>query len=361
MTFSTYNNPMDPISAIPRPTPTTSVASATTGGGVLPGADPGIFPQMASLTADQIALAQQGLTAQYGIDQANVGLQQEDIAFNREWGLQQIQQQTEAANEAVRNNALQRGIFNSGIRVQGEQDVAEAGAESRILLERDVALGLQSLQLRLAELGAQYNVGFASVANQFTMQDLAYSQSLINAGGGVGGAFVGGTASGAGNLNPANISAAKAGIGPYGARVQIASTYAAQLSEEFGLSSNGSAGYFRPPDQSSGAGQSSTSDHITAGAVDFFIDPSTQFDTGVAFIGRLNQLMAQGIVSGYIWHPDRPGDPHYGHIHVSFALPGGGVADTVGASVTGAATSGTQPAGTTTASTTSTTSNVTRY
>ncbi len=286
--------------------------------------------QRERLAQDQVAMARAYYDAILGIGQGEVALGQEDIQFNREMGLREIERQSGDARDAVRNNALQRGIFESGIRVEGEQDVLEARTEAEAMLEHNVASALAQLQLRLAELTAQWGFNLGQAGVEAAQGSLGFVEDIINAGG----SFVSGTTSGSGNLNAQNIAAARAGVGAYGQRVQIAAQYGRMLADKYGLQPSG-INYFRPASESSGGGRSRTSDHITAGAVDFYINPATQFEKGVAMIQELNQLMSQGIVSGYIWHPDRPGDPHYGHIHVSFALPGGGSADTVGEHVSG--------------------------
>ena len=316
-----------PITQVNRPVTTQVTSTPYNGGGVIPGADPNILSQLTGLTAQQIAAAQQALLNQYQLGTTQVGIDQSNLAFTKEWGAKEIDRQAEQANQGVINNAVSRGIYNSGIRVEGQQEVAELQAESHMLLERDINLGLQNLQLRLAQLSSDYNLGLTNAALDYTMQDLLFAQDFITTGGGL----AAGTASGSGNVDPANIAAAQAGIGPYGARVAIATQYGQMLASQFGLQADG-IGHFRPASDSTGDGRSSTSDHITGGAVDFYVNPAdpAQFAQGQAMIQMLNQLMAQGIVSGYIWNPNDPNDPHYGHIHVSFALPGG-VANVTGA------------------------------
>lgn len=321
-----------PITQVNRPVTTQVTSTPTPGGGVIPGGDPNVLAQLTGLTAQQIAAAQQALLNQLNLGQAQVGIDQSNLEFTREWGNKEIDRQSDEANQGVINNAVQRGIYNSGIRVEGQQEVEELRGESHMLLERDISLGLQNLQMRLAQLSSDYNLGLTNAALDYTMQDLLFAQDYITSSGGLSA----GTASGFGNTDPANIAAAQAGIGPYGARVQIATQYGQMLASEFGLAADG-IGYFRPATESVGGGRSENSDHITAGAVDFHLNPAdpTEFAKGQALISKLNQLMAQGIVSGYIWNPNDPNDPHYGHIHVSFALPGG-IANVTGAYYGGA-------------------------
>lgn len=130
-----------------------------------------------------------------------------------------------------------------------------------------------------------------------------------------------GTGTGATNTDPANIAAAKAGEGVYGARVR----YTAQIGQEIAARWTNvevqGANYFRPVG-AVGGGQVQNSDHKTAGALDIMINPQNadQMRSGTQIMAYLRSLPG---VAYIIWEPNDPSNAHYNHIHVSFALGGG--------------------------------------
>lgn len=107
--------------------------------------------------------------------------------------------------------------------------------------------------------------------------------------------------------NAAFVDEAKAGEGPYGARANFAYQIAPQIADAYGLRADG-AGYFRPVGAHEGdPNRSENSDHITAGAVDFW-GTMQQMQQAAA------DLVNRPYVAGVRIHEPGP------HLHVSFDI-----------------------------------------
>lgn len=293
------------------------------GENVVPGAQQGDLDAINSLTPDRIAAGTTALEAEL---QAGVLGQTQaagELNFQQALGMRQIDSTERSARQSIISDALSRGIYRSGIREQGEQEVTEQAYEARALLERDTTLGLLNIQNMIQQLNNQFGLGLADFASMTVggLEDF-YSQQI--GAYGVQGGYSGGIANGAGSGNRVwqNRTDAINGIGPYGLRAQTVQSYASQWSATYGLQANaGMRDWNVKPE-----GGATNSDHYTGGAIDISVNPNdpSAVAKGEALLGELARLKAAGVVSGWIWHPDRQGDAHYDHIHVSFALPGGG-------------------------------------
>jgi len=301
--------------------PTTTTAPPTgIGQAVQPGVDPTQLYSNQALTQQQLDALAEAYRAQLEGQLAGVGIEGQKLEYQKLRGQEAIARQEAEGRRAAINNALQRGIYRSGIRVGNEQEVSELAGIARMDLEHGITMGLMELQNRVAQLNNDFSLNLANASSQFTQEDLQFYGNAITQGGGV----IGSNASGS-NTNPYNVSAARSGQGAYGARAQTAASMVPQLQAMFpALRWNGSH-YFRPLSQIPEGG-STNSDHYTGGALDIGVNPNNpdEYAQAVQLVTtELPKLKAAGIVSGWIWHPDKPNDAHYGHVHVSFALAGG--------------------------------------
>jgi hypothetical protein len=275
------------------------------------------------LTAEQIDAVKRALGAELDIGIAGVGLQGQGLAFQRDVGMREIAQAQLQGLEGAERNALQRGIFNSGIRVKNQQEVIEQAGVAKADLERGITLGLQQLQLQVAQLTNQFAMNLGQ-----TGMGLLAGQDALNAGmigsNNVYGGGSGGSGSRADNTNPANIAAARSGEGPYGARVQLVQSYASQWRDMFpGIAIQGD-GYFRPAGESTRKdGRSPNSDHITGGALDIFVrTPEERAAFNAWYAAVWPQLQQQGMVASYV--SVGANAAHNDHMHISFSLTGPG-------------------------------------
>lgn len=277
-----------------------------------------------NLSAEQIQQVMAQLQAQLDLDLAGVGLQQANLGFQRDVGMREIAQSQLEGLQAAERNALQRGIFNSGIRVGNQQEVIKQAGEAKADLQRGITLGLQQLQLQVAQLKNQFAMGVGQAAYDIGLADLGFYQNMLgqNNVSGYGGSGGGSTAD---NTNPANIAAAKAGEGPYGARAELTRSFAAQWRQQFpGIAIQGD-GHFRPAAQSQGNGRDPNSDHITGGALDIFVrTPQERAAFNAWYQSVWPQLQSQGIIAEYVEVGGN--SAHNDHMHISFTLVGPGAA-----------------------------------
>lgn len=293
--------------------------NAPIGDDVQPGVDADDFYENQSITNEQIAALTDLYQSQLNIGLAGAGIEGEGLEYKKARGMMEIDRQEEEGRQGAINNALQRGIYRSGIRVENEQEISELASIARMDLQQGITLGLMDLSNRVAQLNNDFALNLTQGVAQLTQEDLGWYGQMIQSGGGI----MGDNASGF-NTNPANVSAARSGMGAYGARATAASQIAQSIASMF--PALGSAGQWRDLGTRP-AGGSANSDHYTGGALDIGVDPNNQMQFAQAqqlVTSVLPQLKAAGVVSGWIWHPDQPNDPHGDHIHISFALPGGG-------------------------------------
>lgn len=298
--------------------PTLNTNAPQIGDEVLPGVDSGQLYENAALTNDQITALTQLYQSQLNAGLAGVGIESEGLEYKKARGMMEIDRQETEGREAAINNALQRGIYRSGIRIENEQEISEMANIARLDLEHGITLGLMELSNRVSQLNNEFGLNVANAAAQLTQDDLSYYSGLIQQGGGIMGVNASGH-----NTNPANVSAARSGAGNYGARAAVTTQVAQQISSLYPLL--GGAGQWRDLGTLPSGG-SPNSDHYTGGALDIGVDPNNpqEFAQAQQLVSTtLPQLKAAGIVSGWIWHPDQPNDAHGDHIHVSFVLPNG--------------------------------------
>ena len=94
-------------------------------------------------------------------------IQKRRLEFQQKTGLRDIKQaRTDGLKKAI-NNALQRGIFNSGIRVENEKTVNRESDEARDDLKTQIGLALEELDARKAGVraGGGGGVGGSAGAN----------------------------------------------------------------------------------------------------------------------------------------------------------------------------------------------------
>ena len=313
---------------------------------VQPGVDPTQLYENAALTNEQISALTQLYQNQLQTGLAGVGIQQEGLEYQKARGMMEVDRQEEAGKQAAINDALQRGIYRSGIRIENEQEVSEMAQIARTDLQHGITLGLMQLSNQVSQLNNEFALNLSDAATQLTQADLSFYSSLIQEGGGI---------SGGNNTVAANVSAARAGTGVYGARATVATQLGQQIAQMFPALGSGSQwrDLGMVPE-----GGSKNSDHYTGGALDIGVDPSDPqaFQQGIKLVTTvLPQLKAAGLVSGWIWHPDQPNDAHGDHIHISFALQGGG-ANVQSVSVSGLSGPTASPTPSTTLNTTGSTS-----
>lgn len=303
----------------------------------MPGTQQGDLDTINSLTPDRIAAGTQALESELQAGVLNQTKAAGEINFQQALGMRQIDSTERSARQGIISDALSRGIYRSGIREQGEQEVTEQAYEARALLQRDTTLGLLNIQNMIQQLNNQFGLDLADFASM-TAGGLEQFYSEQIGAYGVQSGYSGGVANGAGSGNRVwqNRIDAQNGIGAYGLRAQTAQSYASQWSATYGLTANaGMRDWNVQPE-----GGAANSDHYTGGAIDISVNPRdpAAIAKGEALLQELARLKAAGVVSGWIWHPDRQGDAHYDHIHVSFVLPGG-AANTNSINVSGIGTS----------------------
>jgi len=75
-------------------------------------------------------------------------IQKRRLMFQQRTGLRDIEQGRAKGLKGAINNALQRGIFRSGIRIENEAEVNRESDESGSDLRENIALSLESLELQ---------------------------------------------------------------------------------------------------------------------------------------------------------------------------------------------------------------------
>lgn len=130
------------------------------------------------------------------------------------------------------------------------------------------------------------------------------------------------------NRNPDNIADAQAGRGVYGARAQMTASMVPVIDQMWGdqITKIEGANYFRPmqsEEETRAAGRAMNSDHLTAGALDLYLDANNPEDMAFynnVMVPQLRRWQEQGLVAS--WVGLGANAAHDNHVHVSFALPG---------------------------------------
>jgi hypothetical protein len=130
--------------------------------------DPGATVGLALEDPNVRALLDQGQQAQEAYQRAigaqraaaakNRQIQRKALQYQLDRGLRDNEQARQSGLEGVVNNALQRGIYDSGIRKEGEVEVNREADEFEGDLRQDIELAIQRLQ---AMAGAE-NAGYAA-------------------------------------------------------------------------------------------------------------------------------------------------------------------------------------------------------
>ena len=86
--------------------------------------------------------------AQRAITMKRLDIERKKLEFQKQTGLRDIGQAREKGLEAAINNALQRGIFRSGIREKNVAEVERESGEAKSDLAADIQFALDDLKLR---------------------------------------------------------------------------------------------------------------------------------------------------------------------------------------------------------------------
>src|SRR5690606_32797680 len=105
-----------------------------------------VIAQMQAATNAQANAALAGL--------GGVAAQRQAALYGQQAGLRDIEQGVEAGVEAATSNALQRGIYDSGIRQENQLTAIREGAEAEADLRAQTAFALQSLAAQAAQIRA---------------------------------------------------------------------------------------------------------------------------------------------------------------------------------------------------------------
>lgn len=112
-----------------------------------------VIAQMQAATGAQAAAADaQARAALAGL--GGVAAQRQAALYGQQAGLRDIEQGVEAGVEAATANALQRGIYDSGIRQENQLTAIREGAEAEADLRAQTAFALQGLAAQAAQIRA---------------------------------------------------------------------------------------------------------------------------------------------------------------------------------------------------------------
>jgi hypothetical protein len=114
-----------------------------------------------------------GLSPAQQLADTLLGINRRDLELQQTIGLRDIGQQREAGLKAAINNALQRGIFRSGIRKENEGLVNREADEAASDLQARIALALERLDAQEAAAAASRSGGGAGSGGfDVSMDDL---------------------------------------------------------------------------------------------------------------------------------------------------------------------------------------------
>lgn len=129
-----------------------------------------VIAQMQAATGAQANAALAGL--------GGVAAQRQAALYGQKAGLRDIGQATEAGIEGATNNALQRGIYNSGVRQENQLTAVREGAEAEADLRARTQFTLQSLAAQAAQIRASAAAIRAGGAVQQYQTQLSMSQGF---------------------------------------------------------------------------------------------------------------------------------------------------------------------------------------
>ena len=134
-----------------------------------------------------IAQMQAAADAQVGATMAGLGgiaAQRQAALYGQKAGLRDIGQATEAGVEGATSNALQRGIYDSGVRQENQLTAIREGAEAEADLRAQTQFRLQSLASQAAQLRASAAaIRAGSSVNQLQTQlsmNQGFQQMMLN-------------------------------------------------------------------------------------------------------------------------------------------------------------------------------------
>lgn len=154
------------------------LASLSAGGDTAGGDTASFEADLGKLTEDQIKAAQAEIEARYGLTRAE--LEAEQGAAGRAFRMLQAnldRQRTEQLR-SVTSNALQRGIFRSGIYGENVAEVERSHAEQLAFGEADKQARLAAIKNALSQLRAQAEAEKSAVASQYRMDELLHAASM---------------------------------------------------------------------------------------------------------------------------------------------------------------------------------------
>lgn len=88
-----------------------------------------------------------GGAAARDVARRQLDIQERKLIFQQETGLRDIETAREKGLRGAINNALQRGIYRSGIRIENEGEVMEEADNAKSDLMKQIEFALESLQL----------------------------------------------------------------------------------------------------------------------------------------------------------------------------------------------------------------------
>lgn len=140
-----------------------------------------------SEVAAVIAQMQAAAGAQAGAVTAGLGgvaAQRQAALYGQQSQLRDIGQATEAGVEGATNNALQRGIYNSGVRQENQLTAIREGAEAEADVRAQTQFRLQSLaaqaaQIRASAAAIRAGSGVQQLQTQLSMNQ-GFQQNMLN-------------------------------------------------------------------------------------------------------------------------------------------------------------------------------------
>lgn len=131
-----------------------------------------VIAQMQAAGDAQAAAATAGM--------GGIAAQRQAALYGQKAGLRDIGQQTEAGVEQATGNALQRGIYDSGVRQEGQLTAIREGAEAEADLRAQTAFRLQGLAAQAAQMRANAAAIRAGTQAQVTQTGYGMNRDLTS-------------------------------------------------------------------------------------------------------------------------------------------------------------------------------------
>jgi hypothetical protein len=129
--------------------------------------------------ANQFGAINKAAGAAAGAQRQGVAAQRGQLKYNLQSGLRDIQIQKREGLQGAVSNALQRGIYHSGIRQQNQLKVHEGAINAEDDLRASIKYGLQGLQAQMSGIAAQLQQEMASNAMAFQNTAFGLDQSTM--------------------------------------------------------------------------------------------------------------------------------------------------------------------------------------